>query len=527
MRLVGATHYADLRGPTACELITEAEVEAIRARLGPDPLRRDADPDRAWARISRSRAPLATLLMDQTVIAGVGNVYRAELLFRHGLDPQLPGISMTRPRWDAVWTDLVALMRDGARRGKIETLRPEDDPRLLAPRDRRVTCARMVYAYRRTGQPCLVCGTPIAHSEHAARNLFWCPTCQPAVSGAAGQKSKPPSRSEVAAAHVAAAAKPPTPPPMSPPPPPIRRRRRLAAVGGHAVRVAVGVGHARHPAEHGAEQQRRAHAPGARDERRPPPGLGVPTLRHRPPGHVAAGVVVRVAARGHRRGAVGVALDLDVTLLAHRARALLARQRRQVGTGVEAHRRAGRAYVVEALVGGLGDLPGLGRRLRLVHLRARRVVALGGVGEGLLGRLVGADEVEYLATEALDPPPRLRPGILQLASLRRPLLADEPEHACDDADHHEQRHDRAHVTTPHPRPHAPARSSTTTVIPDTTFPSGQVVAVPGCRVPGSGCRGRPGCPGCPGCSGCWVHGARVRGACPGRRAAGCGSAGGR
>lgn len=71
MRLVGAAHWTDLRGPTACELMGDAEVAALRARLGPDPLRRDADPDRAWARISRSRAPLATLLMDQSVLAGV------------------------------------------------------------------------------------------------------------------------------------------------------------------------------------------------------------------------------------------------------------------------------------------------------------------------------------------------------------------------------------------------------------------------------------------------------------------------
>jgi endonuclease-8 len=71
MRLVGSTHWTDLRGPTACELLTELDVDAVRARLGPDPLRRDADPDRAWARISRSRAPLATLLMDQSVLAGV------------------------------------------------------------------------------------------------------------------------------------------------------------------------------------------------------------------------------------------------------------------------------------------------------------------------------------------------------------------------------------------------------------------------------------------------------------------------
>ena len=182
MRMVGETHYADLRGPTACELITDAEAAAIRARLGADPLRRDADPDRAWARISRSRAPLATLLMDQTVIAGVGNVYRAEALFRHGLDPQLPGRRLGRERWVVLWADLVALLQDGVRRGKIETLRPEHDPRLLSPPDRGAVCARLVYAYRRTGDPCLVCGTPIAHEVHLARNLFWCPTCQPAVS---------------------------------------------------------------------------------------------------------------------------------------------------------------------------------------------------------------------------------------------------------------------------------------------------------------------------------------------------------
>ncbi|GAA1306472.1 Fpg/Nei family DNA glycosylase [Pseudonocardia xinjiangensis] len=182
MRMVGATHYADLRGPTACELITAAEARAIRARLGADPLRRDADPDRAWERISRSRAPLATLLMDQSVIAGVGNVYRAEVLFRHGLDPQLPGRALDRTQWDALWADLVALMRAGVRRGRIDTVAPEHDPRRTGRAPRQDRHGGEVYAYRRAGSPCLVCGTPIAHVEHAARNLFWCPTCQPAVS---------------------------------------------------------------------------------------------------------------------------------------------------------------------------------------------------------------------------------------------------------------------------------------------------------------------------------------------------------
>jgi endonuclease VIII len=180
MRLVGETHYADLRGPTACELITSAEARVLRARLGEDPLRRDADPERVWSRVSRSRSPLATLLMDQAVISGVGNVYRAELLFRHGLDPQLPGNRLDRETWAAMWPDLVALMRDGVRRGRIDTVRPEHDPRRRGEPGRKDRHGGEVYVYRRAGMPCLVCGTEVAHVEHANRNLFWCPVCQPA-----------------------------------------------------------------------------------------------------------------------------------------------------------------------------------------------------------------------------------------------------------------------------------------------------------------------------------------------------------
>jgi endonuclease VIII len=161
--------WADLRGAITCEVLDEGQVEGVRSRLGPDPLRDDADPEAAWRRIGRSRAPLATLLMDQSVIAGVGNVYRAEVLFRHGLDPQLPGRELGRERFDAVWDDLVALLGDGVRRGGIDTVRDEhrDDGR-----------GRAVYVYRRDGEPCRVCGSPVRRGTHAARNLFWCPHCQ-------------------------------------------------------------------------------------------------------------------------------------------------------------------------------------------------------------------------------------------------------------------------------------------------------------------------------------------------------------
>lgn len=178
MRLVGATCWTDLRGPAACELLTDAEADAVRARLGPDPLRPDADPDRAWARISRSRAPLATLLMDQSVLAGIGNVYRAEVLFRHRLDPLLPGRALRAEQWAAVWSDLVELMSDGVRRGRIDTVRPEHDPVRTGREPRRDRHGGEVYVYRRAGAPCLVCGSTVATVGHAGRNLYWCPACQ-------------------------------------------------------------------------------------------------------------------------------------------------------------------------------------------------------------------------------------------------------------------------------------------------------------------------------------------------------------
>ncbi|MGJ9413100.1 Fpg/Nei family DNA glycosylase [Aeromicrobium sp. CF4.19] len=173
-RLVGEGSVGDLRGPTACELMLPDEVDALLARLGPDPLRRRADPERAWRRISASRSPIAALVMDQSVVAGIGNVYRAELLFRHGVDPLTPGRELAHDVWLSMWEDLRSLMRVGVRTGRIETLRAEDDPGRRRPRERRS------YVYRRAGEPCRVCGTTVLASVLSGRNLFWCPGCQAA-----------------------------------------------------------------------------------------------------------------------------------------------------------------------------------------------------------------------------------------------------------------------------------------------------------------------------------------------------------
>jgi len=176
LRLTTDDHWLDLRGPTACELHTPDDRDRVLARLGPDPLRKGADPDLAWQRISRSRMAIGALLMDQSVLAGVGNVYRAEVLYRAGLSPFRPGREVPERIWDGMWEDLRVLLRAGVRAGHIVTTERED-------RDRRSGPARRgdrFYVYRRHGEPCRRCGTEVRTQEMVARNLFWCPVCQPA-----------------------------------------------------------------------------------------------------------------------------------------------------------------------------------------------------------------------------------------------------------------------------------------------------------------------------------------------------------
>ncbi|WP_408896406.1 Fpg/Nei family DNA glycosylase [Nocardioides sp. R1-1] len=179
--------YGDLRGATTCALVTAAERDAVAARVGPDPLRADADPDRSWFRIARSAAPIGTLLMDQTVLAGVGNVYRAEVLFRHRIHPMRPGRTLRRTQWRAIWDDLVVLMGEGVQTGRIDTVRPEHSPDAMGRPPRVDDHGGEVYVYRRAGQACHVCGSKVRTEVLGGRNLFWCARCQPVFRSRAGR----------------------------------------------------------------------------------------------------------------------------------------------------------------------------------------------------------------------------------------------------------------------------------------------------------------------------------------------------
>ncbi|MDQ1645516.1 MAG: endonuclease [Cryptosporangiaceae bacterium] len=178
LRLTGERAWTELRGPTACEIVTAADKAAIQARLGPDPLRADADPERAWKRISASRTEIGRLLMDQEVLAGVGNVYRAEVLFRHGVDPHRHGRDLWHETWLAMWPDLVALMTEGVRTGRIDTVHDLHTPEAMNRPPRVDDHGGEVYVYRRSAMPCLICETPVSTEVVAGRNLFWCAHCQ-------------------------------------------------------------------------------------------------------------------------------------------------------------------------------------------------------------------------------------------------------------------------------------------------------------------------------------------------------------
>lgn len=192
LRLVGEHHVADLRGPMICALITPDRLDEVVATLGPDPLDPLADGGRAWERVTASRKPVAELLMNQSFIAGVGNVYRCEVLHRHRIDPFVPGRDLSPDAWDRIWGDLVELLPLGVSFSQILTMDDQvSEAQLLvdagtaAEHELTLTGERLgdwferrFHVYKRTGERCHRCGGIISAEPIAGRTLYWCPACQ-------------------------------------------------------------------------------------------------------------------------------------------------------------------------------------------------------------------------------------------------------------------------------------------------------------------------------------------------------------
>jgi endonuclease-8 len=174
LRIATKSDWLELRGPSDCSIYDQKKWDRLMARLGPDPLEDGADPKPAFAVIAERKTPIAALLMDQSVISGIGNIYRAELLYRATLSPFRAGSEVELKTMRAIWKDAMKLMADGMIDRRIVTTRPKDRPHPRGPAQR----GEVHYVYRRQGKPCLVCGTAIESREMAGRTLYWCPVCQ-------------------------------------------------------------------------------------------------------------------------------------------------------------------------------------------------------------------------------------------------------------------------------------------------------------------------------------------------------------
>lgn len=169
LRLCSGEHTAILRGPMRCAQIDETDRQGILARLGPDPIRDDADPELAWHRFHKTTRAVGAVIMDQSVFAGVGNIYRSEVLFIHGLHPTTPARLVSQAAFAQIWASLKKLMRLAVADNRIVTVE--------AMERKRKRPMRRFYVYRE--ESCMKCRGAVDAWRIGNRAVFACPVCQP------------------------------------------------------------------------------------------------------------------------------------------------------------------------------------------------------------------------------------------------------------------------------------------------------------------------------------------------------------
>jgi len=140
------------------------------ARLGVDAL--DATPERLRVALARRRAPIKALLLDQSLLAGVGNIYADEALFAAGLRPLRPGASLSRRAIDTLLERLQRILRASIARGGTSI------SDFVAPDGREGAFVGELRVYGRAGLPCFACGAAIRRLVIAGRSSHFCPRCQ-------------------------------------------------------------------------------------------------------------------------------------------------------------------------------------------------------------------------------------------------------------------------------------------------------------------------------------------------------------
>jgi formamidopyrimidine-DNA glycosylase len=166
--------YNDPRRFGLMKLLSRAELESIEelAKLGPEPFAPEFNADYLW-KVTRGRTgAIKNLLMDQRVVAGVGNIYASEILFRAGVRPTRKAGRATRAELARIAAITPQVLREAIGRGGT-TFRSYRDARGQPGR-----FVKRLRVYDRDGQPCFVCATPIRAVVIGQRSSFFCPRCQ-------------------------------------------------------------------------------------------------------------------------------------------------------------------------------------------------------------------------------------------------------------------------------------------------------------------------------------------------------------
>ena len=156
--------------------IDDPSVRRALESLGPDLLDPNFDLDRAVRRsMAASEGRVAEVITDQRVVAGIGNVYKSEVLFLCGIHPFTPAGQVTAAQWAEIYTCAAELMRANLISGRRSTTATHKAARHPGGVERH-------WVYRRRAAPCLRCKTPIERSTEGemSRSTYWCPRCQTA-----------------------------------------------------------------------------------------------------------------------------------------------------------------------------------------------------------------------------------------------------------------------------------------------------------------------------------------------------------
>ena len=174
-RIVSEHGWADLVGPTICRTLTPEEVRTVRSKLGPDPLNPDADPEQFYRAARKSSRPIGVILMDQAAISGVGNIFRAESLYRQEIDHYDPARASATRNWSDSGKTISTCWSSACAWGALSPPNPKTAPAYPKPKRGPTTPTTCTCT---TASPAAAAEPPSAWRKSQAANSNWCPGCQ-------------------------------------------------------------------------------------------------------------------------------------------------------------------------------------------------------------------------------------------------------------------------------------------------------------------------------------------------------------